>query len=232
MTRQQELIWVCSKPVETILREGDDSKLVGAIQTVLQEVMVEHGRIIFNGDGYSEAWHQEAEARGLANLRSSVDAIPEFGSEAAVALFKKYGVLSAREVESRVEVKLEQYAMAVTVEAKLTAKIAKTMIFPAAVRYQSELARTCANLKAVGYTFDTNTLDRVTELVRCLQDSTAELDVALAHDGESVFEEAQHALIKLIPAMNIVREYADSLETIVADDLWPLPSYQEMLFIK
>ena len=212
--------------------EGDDSKLVGAIQTVLQEVMVEHGRIIFNGDGYSEAWHQEAEARGLANLRSSVEAIPEFGSEAAVALFKKYGVLSAREVESRVEVKLEQYAMAVTVEAKLTAKIAKTMIFPAAVRYQSELARTCANLKAVGYTFDTNTLDRVTELVRCLQDSTAELDVALAHDGESVFEEAQHALIKLIPAMNIVREYADSLETIVADDLWPLPSYQEMLFIK
>ena len=212
--------------------EGDDSKLVGAIQTVLQEVMVEHGRIIFNGDGYSEAWHQEAEARGLANLRSSVDAIPEFGSETAVALFKKYGVLSAREVESRVEVKLEQYAMAVTVEAKLTAKIAKTMIFPAAVRYQSELARTCANLKAVGYTFDTNTLDRVTELVRCLQDSTAELDVALAHDGESVFEEAQHALIKLIPAMNIVREYADSLETIVADDLWPLPSYQEMLFIK
>ena len=211
---------------------GDLSKLGGAIQTLLREIMQEHGRIIFNGDGYSEAWHKEAESRGLPNLRTAVDAIPEFGSEDAVALFKKYNVLSPREVESRVEVKLEQYAMAVTVEAKLTARIAKTMIFPAAVRYQSELAKTCANLKAVGYSFDTNTLDRVTELVRCLQDSTTEMDTTLRHKGETVFEEAKHALKKMIPAMNVVRDYADTLETIVADDLWPLPSYQEMLFIK
>src|SRR5690606_24779119 len=156
----------------------------------------------------------------------------EFGSDAAVELFQKYSVLSPREVESRVEVKLEQYAKAVIVEAKLTARIAKTMIFPAAIRYQSELATTCANLKAVGYTFDTNTLDRVTELVRCLQDSAAALDAALAHEGDSVHEEAEHALHKLIPAMNAVRGYADALEGVVADDLWPLPSYQEMLYIK
>ncbi|MBK7893702.1 MAG: glutamine synthetase III [Candidatus Promineifilaceae bacterium] len=212
--------------------EGAD-ELEPAIQKLLQEIMMEHGRIIFNGDGYSEAWHKEAEeVRGLANLRTSVAAIPEFGSEEAVTLFGKYNVLSPREVESRVEVKLEQYAMAVTVEARLTAKIAKTMIFPAAIRYQSELATTCANLKAVGYTFDTNTLDRVTELVRSLQDSTAELDTVLAHEGDSVHEEAEHALAKLIPAMNAVRGYADALENIVADDLWPLPSYQEMLYIK
>ena len=76
------------------------------------------------------------------------------------------------------------------------------------------------------------TAERVTELARCLQDSTAELDVALAHDDESVHEEAKHALKKLIPAMTAVRQYADTLENIVADDLWPLPSYQEMLFIK
>lgn len=211
---------------------GDANKLDSAIQTLLQEIMVEHGRIIFNGDGYSEAWHKEAEERGLPNLRNSAVAIPAFGSEESVALFKKYDVLSPREVESRLEVKQEQYAMAVAVEAKLTAKIAKTMIFPAAVRYQSELANTCANLKAVGYSFDTNTLDRVTELVRCLQDSTAELDMALAHEGGSVAEEVEHAQSKLIPAMNVVRDYADTLETLVADDLWPLPSYQEMLFIK
>ena len=216
--------------LETAVANG--RTLDDAIQTLLQEIMVEHGRIIFNGDGYSDTWHREAESRGLPNLRTSVDAIPEFGCETAVELFKTYRVLSPREVKSRVEVKLEQYTMAVTVEAKLTARIAKTMIFPAAIRYQSELARTCANLKSVGYTFDTNTLDRVTELVRCLQDSTVELDAALRHEGGSSLEEAQHALEKLIPAMNIVREYADTLETIVADDLWPLPSYQEMLFIK
>ncbi|MCB8977959.1 MAG: glutamine synthetase III [Ardenticatenaceae bacterium] len=212
--------------------EGADD-LDAAIQKLLQEIMVEHGRIIFNGDGYSEAWHKEAEeVRGLPNLRTSVDAIPEFGSEEAVALFEKYSVLSPREVESRVDVKLEQYAMAVIVEAKLTARIAKTMIFPAAIRYQSELATTCANLKAVGYTFDTNTLDRMTELVRCLQDSTVELEAALAHEADDVMAEAEHALNKLIPAMNVVRGYADSLEGIVADDLWPLPTYQEMLYIK
>ncbi|GJM41703.1 MAG: glutamine synthetase [Ardenticatenaceae bacterium] len=212
---------------------GDASKLDEAIQTLLREILVAHDRIIFNGDGYSEAWHKKAvEERGLANLQTTVDALPEFGSETAVALFKKYRVLSEREVESRVEVKLEQYAMAIAVEAKLTAKIAKTMIFPAAIRYQSELATTCANLKAVGYSFDTNTLDHVTELVRCLQDSTAELDVVLTHEGKSVSEEAEHALKKVIPAMNAVREYADTLENVVADDLWPLPSYQEMLFIK
>lgn len=141
-------------------------------------------------------------------------------------------MLSPREVESRVEVKLEQYAKAVIVEAKLTARIAKTMIFPAAIRYQSELATTCANLKAVGYTFDTNTLDRMTELVRCLQDSTVELETALAHEDHDVLAEAKHALHKLIPAMNAVRGYADTLETMVADDLWPLPTYQEMLYIK
>ncbi|WP_420628760.1 glutamine synthetase III [Candidatus Leptofilum sp.] len=212
---------------------GDPEKLDGAIQALLHEIVVAHGRIIFNGDGYSEAWHREAEEeRGLPNLRTAVDAIPHFGSEESAELFKKYKVMSSREVASRVEVKLEQYAMAVGVEAKLTAKIAKTMIFPAAIRYQSELATTCANLKAVGYSFDTNTLDRVTELVRCLQDSTAELDVALAHEASTVEEEAEHAQQKLIPAMSVVRGYADTLETMVADDLWPLPTYQEMLFIK
>ncbi|MCP4421457.1 MAG: glutamine synthetase type III [Chloroflexi bacterium] len=212
--------------------DGDLNKLDGAIQTLLQEIMVENGRIIFNGDGYADAWQEEAAARGLSNLRTSVEAFPAFGNDAAVALFSKYSVLSPREVKSRLDVKLEQYAMAVAVEAKLTHKIAKTMIFPAAVRYQNELATTCANLKAVGYTFDTNTLDRVTELVRCLQDSSAVLELSLGHDGSSLAEEAQHALDKLVPAMNIVRSYADTLETVVADDLWPLPSYQEMLFIK
>jgi glutamine synthetase len=211
---------------------GDLDKLDGAIQLVLREIMLENGRIIFNGDGYGDAWQKEAAARGLPNIPNSVDAIPQFGSDEAIALFTKYNVLSPREIESRVDVKMEQYVMTVTLEAKLTAKIAKTMIFPAAVRYQSELASTCANLKAVGYSFDTNTLDQVTEMVRCLQDSTAELELALAHEGSSMTEEAQHARDKLVPAMGVVRGYADTLETVVADDLWPLPTYQEMLFIK
>jgi glutamine synthetase len=107
------------------------------------------------------------------------------------------------------------------------------MIFPAAIRYQSELAVTCANLKAVGYTFDTDTLDKVTALVKELQDSTAALEKTASHVPHGgLLEEAQYYCAKVVPAMAVVRKAADELEGIVADDHWPLPTYQEMLFIK
>jgi glutamine synthetase len=107
------------------------------------------------------------------------------------------------------------------------------MIFPAAVRYQNQLASTCANLKLIGYEFDTDTLDKVTQLVKSLQDSIAALEKARAHEGNGdLHAEASFYCAKVIPAMAEVRKYADELEGIVADDLWPLPTYQEMLFIK
>jgi glutamine synthetase len=209
--------------------EGDFDQ---AVQSLLKEVLDEHSAILFDGDGYSEAWHAEAAARGLPNLRTTVEALPAFASPEAIALFEKYGVLSHREVESRLEVKLEQYVKAVRTEAKLTLEIGRTMIWPAAIRFQSELATTCANLKAVGYTFDTNTLDRVTDLVRMLQDSLNELSGLIGQRSGNALEEAQYAASVLLPQMACVREYADELESLVADDLWPLPTYQEMLFIK
>ena len=202
------------------------------VQTLLTDIMQECAPIIFNGDGYSEAWHEEAEQRGLPNLRTSVDAIPEFASKDAVDLFKKYGVLTPIEVESRRDVYLERYILTVQVEAKLTYEIGKTMIWPAAIRYQNELASTCANLKAVGYTFDTHTLDRVTALVRDLQDSLDTLNTLLDHENHDLLVEATYACNKVLPAMLQVRAAADELEGIVADDLWPLPTYQEMLFIR
>ena len=150
-----------------------------------------------------------------------------------IELFAKYGVLSERELESRLETYLEQYCMTVSVEANLTIEMAKTMIFPAAIRYQNELASTCANLKLVGYEFDTDTLDQVTSLVKSLQDSIARLEATMADDAdENLVEEARHCCDVVLPAMNAVREFADELEGLVADDLWPLPTYQEMLFIK
>jgi glutamine synthetase len=111
-------------------------------------------------------------------------------------------------------------------------EISRTMIFPAAIRYQSELARTCTDLKQLGYTFDTDTLDEVTRLVKGLQDSTTALDKSLAHHGGGLVDEAKHFCKSVLPAMAKVRECADKLEGYVADDLWPLPTYQEMLFIK
>ena len=212
---------------------GDPDKLHEAVQILLTEVIKEAAPIIFNGDGYSEEWHQEAEKRGLLNLKTTADALPYLQSAEVKELFATYGVLSERELHSRMETYLEQYCLTVNVEAKLTTEMAKTLIFPAAIRYQNELASTCANLKLVGYEFDTDMLDHVTSLVKGLQDSVTMLEKKMEHgDAEGLIEESRHCCDEILPAMLEVRSYADALEGVVADDLWPLPTYQEMLFIK
>ncbi len=211
---------------------ADASQFNGAVQKVLEEILAEHGSIVYNGDGYTDIWHKEAERRGLPNLRSCVEAIPLLASKEATALFEKYGVLTARELHGRMEVYLEQYCLVVGLEARTVIEMAKTIIFPAAIRYQGELASTCADLKAVGYVFDTDTLDKVTGLVKDLQDGIVKLEGMLAeHGGHSKLDHAKHLCSAVLPAMAAVRKTADILEGIVADDLWPLATYQEMLFI-
>jgi glutamine synthetase len=212
---------------------GDPHKVNDAVQKLLTSIITKHGAVVFNGDGYSAEWHAEAEKRGLLNLKTSIDALPQLITPEVLATFEKYGVLSAREMQSRHDIYLEQYVKTVVTEAKLTVEIARTMIFPAAVRYQSELASTCTNLKQLGYTFDTDTLDEITKLVKSLQDSTNALDKSLHHHGgDGLLAEAKHFCVSVVPTMVKVREAADKLEGLVADDLWPLPTYQEMLFIK
>ncbi len=207
---------------------GDQSKLNSAVQLLLTEIMTECGSIIFNGDGYSEEWQTEAAKRGLLNRKTTPEALQGLLEPHVKEMFSKYKVLSERELESRYEIYAEQYWMTVEVEALLCKKMAKTMIFPAAIRYQNELAATCANLKAVGYSFDTDTLDKVTALVKLLQDAIVQLDKATEEGCHDIYK----CCNEILPAMLEVRKYADELETIVADDLWPLPTYQEMLFIK
>lgn len=211
---------------------SDPSRLNTTVQKVLKDIAAEHSVVIFNGDNYSEEWHKEAEKRGLPNLRTTVDALPALLDEEVIQMFEKHKVLSRRELQSRYEIYLEQYCKSITLEANLVLKLGQTQIFPAAIRYQNELASTCANLKAVGYSFDTNTLDKMTALVKQLQDSLADLDEMLSHNGGSTEDAAHGACHQLLPKMMEVRRAADVLESMVADDLWPLPTYQEMLFIK
>jgi glutamine synthetase len=161
-----------------------------------------------------------------------VQALPVLTAPEVVELFEKYGVFSRRELESRQSIYLEQYCRTIHTEAALVVKMARTQIFPAAVRYQSELAATCANMKAIGMDFVTHTLSDLTEKLRGLQQNTDALDALVNSHFESEIEEAAFMREKVLPAMEKVRSYADQLENIVADDLWPLPSYQEMLFIK
>ena len=212
---------------------GDPDKLHGELQKLLTEIINKHGAVVFNGDGYSAEWHVEAEKRGLLNLKTTADALPELQTEKVKALFTKYSVLSERELASRLETYLEQYCLSVGVEANLTLEMASTSIFPAAIRYQNELASTCVNLKALDFEFDTETLGQVTALVKSLQTSIAELKTSMGEpESDDLLAEARHCCDVVLPLMNKVREFADTLEEVVADDLWPLPTYQEMLFIK
>jgi glutamine synthetase len=208
-------------------------KLNTSIQDVLAEIVHQNGAVIFNGNGYSAEWHAEAEKRGLPNYKTAVDALPVLQQPDVIALFDKYKVLTPRELHGRYEIYLEQYCKTVNVEANLTAKIAKTTILPAALRYQRDLAEGAIALKAAGFAAETTVLKQVTELVGKLQAGLAGLESATAHHGgDGPLAEAKHFCTGVLPAMLKVREAADALESVVDDDLWPLPTYQEILFIK
>jgi glutamine synthetase len=213
--------------------KGNATKLNSAVQDVLQQIVKDHSSIIYNGDNYIEAWQKEAVKRGLPNLNNTVDALPALISKKNIDLMKKYNVLSPREMESRYEIYLERYVKDVAVESRLTHEIAKTTIFPAAVKYQHQLASTALALKQLDKPYCTTVLDEVNGLARELQDSICILEKALGHHAEgSTVDHAIYARDHIIPAMVKVRQAVDQLECVVSDEFWPLPTYQEMLFIK
>jgi glutamine synthetase len=213
--------------------KGSPNKLNDAVQRFIQHVIEEHSAVIFNGDGYSEVWHKEAVRRGLPNLRSSPDAIRQICTPEAVHLFAEHQVINKQELKARQDIYFEQYCKTVRTEAKLTTRTARTIIYPAAMRYQGELAATCANMKAIDMEYKAVTLNQLTEKLRAMQQAVLALEQLLdAAPMKEHPEEARYCCDKLLSAMNEVRRWADSLENIVADDLWALPSYQEMLFIK
>ncbi|MBN2371671.1 MAG: glutamine synthetase III [Vicinamibacteria bacterium] len=213
---------------------GDRAKIAAAVKEVLKSVFKEHKAVIFNGDNYAAEWHAEAARRGLPNYRNTVEALEAIaGDEAAAALFEKYGVLSKREFRSRVEIAVERYAKDINTEARLCHDIARSIVLPAAYRYQGELASTAAAMKQAGREADLSSLDRMTGLVSALEKAVADLELAVDSKGNgSPIERAKRCRDSIIPSMTLVREIADRLEGIVADDLWPLPTYQEILFIR
>nr|AUN37050.1 glutamine synthetase type III [uncultured bacterium] len=212
--------------------KGDPKKLNAAVQKLLQEILKDHSAVIFNGDGYSDEWQKEAAKRGLPNNKTSIDALPALLDKEILALFGKYKVLSKREVESRHDIYFEQYVKAVNVEANLVVEIAKTLIYPAASRYLLDVASTAESMEDLGIDFDTSLLNELAKETSALLASTAKVEKLLGHHAKNVVAEAKHFCDELLPAMLKVRSHVDALEGLVADDLWPLPTYQEMLFIK
>ncbi|WP_297260606.1 glutamine synthetase III [uncultured Desulfovibrio sp.] len=218
--------------LEKEIAAGKD--LNAAIQSYVEHVIEEHSAIIFNGDGYSEIWHKEAVRRGLPNLRNTPEALPELIRPEVVALYESNGILNRAELKARHDIYLEQYCKTLRTEATLVIRMARTIIFPAGMRYQGELAETAARMKAVGMDIRVDMLRDVTEQLRGMQDAVVRLETALGGvDGQSdLLTRARLYCEEVLPLMDEVRRYADLLETRVADDLWDLPSYQEILFGK
>jgi glutamine synthetase len=205
------------------LESAPGGDLAESVITVVKDAYVANRQICFSGDNYSEDWHSEAGRRGLKNLRSTPDALPEVLADQTVSAFEKYEVLSRRELESRFEVWAEQYTTLANIEAETAAAIARTLLLPAALRH----LRLVEDAGVAALVSEGRGL--IDEFVEAIQ----ELEEANSHpDGVEGLELAAYARDNQLTAMAKVREVADRLERIVADDLWPLPTYTEMLFIK
>jgi glutamine synthetase len=205
--------------------DARDAALEVALRPILQRSYGANKRIVFDGDNYDEEWHAEAERRGLLNLRATPDALPYLVSDDTVSLFESHAVLSRRELEARYEVFLEQYVTKLNIEAETAASIARTMLLPAAARHLTMLLEAQLG-ELAGETSDL--IGEFTEAIARLE--TANLAENQPHDD--LLRHAEYMRDEVVPAMSAVREVADRLEKVVADDLWPLPKYSEILFIK
>ena len=222
-----------SEKIEKLMAEGKD--INEAVQTILPDMIKEFKPVLFDGDGYSADWHAEAEKRGLPNLKTTVDVLPEAIKPYSVELFEKYGVYNERELHSRYEILLENYATTLSIEAETATVMAKTLILPAAIKQQTLMANSIAALKAAGVESPAQTaaLKALTADIDALVAGIAKLDEVMDGIDESdALATATYMRDKVFATMGEVREVADKIENVVDDEIWPLPTYREMLFIR
>jgi len=205
-----------------------------AVTPVLQRLVKQHRRVLFDGDNYASQWHEEADRRGLPHLRDAVEAYPELISEKTRRLFDQMRVLTASELESRHNIWFERYNKQLHIEALTMLSMARRLVMPAAQRAQRDLAEAALATMNVEVDLDglRPGLERLAELNARLHESVEALDRAVQAEAEGVVEEAQHIKGQTKPAMERLRAVVDDLERIVPADLWPLPTYRELLFSK
>jgi glutamine synthetase len=204
------------------LKTGDFAGLTSALSAIVRA----NQQVLFEGNGYSEEWHAEAARRGLPNNRTTVDALPSLTTAKAKKLFSDFGVLSERELASRVEINWERYVKVQNIEANCAVDIASTMILPATAKYLGQLsgASSSRGINAVCQRIS-GLADKLVEAIGALEHAQHK-----AHEAGSVQAEARVFCDDVIPAQGVLREVADELETLVDDELWPLPKYRELLF--
>jgi glutamine synthetase len=206
-----------------------------AVGALLPKVIKEHKRIIFNGNNYAKEWEKEAGKRGLLNQKNTVEALPNLITKDVIGVFEKYKVLSGRELHARYEVMVETYNKTVNVEGQLMVLMANRYILPAALSYQTQVAKSVSAVKAAGgkAVESKKLLDEITALTDELRRRTAKLEKVLAHESDgSADKHARHVRDSVVPAMAALRETGDALELQIPHETWPLPTYREMLFIK
>ena len=210
---------ICTQ-LEEAQKKGKDFN--ESLQVILQDIVKKHKRILFNGDNYTGEWHKEAEKRGLPNLKTTPEALKAMEDKSTVALFEKYGVLKKGELESRYEIYKEQYEKTIQIEAECALNMARTMIIPVAIEYQGELASTIANVKECGC--------EVKETLELLKGVSGITENALRNIKKLEGNINSGSLPDIISSMNKLRETVDALEGLVPDEIWPLPTYAEMMF--
>jgi len=222
--------WIADQ-LEDQLNSG--APLEEAAFAVLKRTMDDHGAVVFGGDGYSAQWHEMAvNERGLENLRTSADALPVLQRPEIRDLFARTGVLSPVELESRFEVYAEQYILAIEVEAKLVLRIARTQIYPVVMAALEQLVSSLKAQEALGLGMDPSVARAIAALNQQLLQDCQALEAALEATPHDLHQHLSHCASSLLPRMNAVRAAADGLEALVDDSLWPLPTYQEMLFMR
>jgi glutamine synthetase len=204
------------------------------VTAIVKEAVQKHGRVIFDGNGYTEEWVAEAAKRGLPNIKSSVEAYKAMATKEAVELFEKYKVLSERELHSRYEIYLEQYAKHINIEGRCAVNMAKTQYFPAIASFQGELADIVTSVKTAGgdASVAADHLSKVTGLFNSAVKKLAALEAALdkANGTENMEQKAAAFRDLVFTAQADLRKDVDALEQILPADLWPVPTYAEMLF--
>lgn len=213
-----------------------EENVASKVQDILQGYAVEHEKILFDGDGYSDEWHAEAQKRGLPNLKDTVESLKCLSDEKNIALLERQMVLNREELSARQEILFEQYASIINIEALTTASMAQRQILPVSVAYTGELASNVTAVKAAGVQpiAQAKMLTKGNDLVAQLSDAIDALNAAIAKS--SVIEDAEEKAIAyrdvVIPAMSATRVAADALELLVDADMWPLPTYADMLFVR
>jgi len=207
-----------------------------ATQKILKRIATEHRKVIFNGDNYTDEWVEEAEKRGLPNIISTVDSLETIMDKENVAVFKKHGVLTAAELHARTEILLEAYSMSINIEAMTMLNMSKRQILPACIKYSYTLGNAVGAVSSAGVDASPqkDLLERLCGLIAKMHNDISKLDTARAKaaDLKDATKQARLYREKVIPSMETLRSTADELETIVDADLWPVPTYAEMLFVK